>query len=75
MDEALADPNIRVGICSAATKAGFDKIVNSIVGKERLDKLDVCLAGDQVRLATSPKSFIAIINLFQLMYTYDSNQT
>ena len=49
MDEAIADPNIKVGICSAATKGGFDKIVNAIVGKERLDKLDVCLAGDQVK--------------------------
>lgn len=49
MDEAIADPNIKVGICSAATKGGFDKIVNAIVGKERLEKLDVCLAGDQVK--------------------------
>jgi hypothetical protein len=35
-----------VGICSAATKGGFDKIVNAIVGKERLSKLDVIMAGE-----------------------------
>ena len=29
MDEAIADPSIAVGICSAATKAGFEKVVNS----------------------------------------------
>ena len=49
LDEAIADPNIKVGICSAATKGGFDKIVNAIVGKDRLEKLDVCLAGDMVK--------------------------
>lgn len=49
MDEALADPRIKVGICSAATKAGFEKIVDAIVGKERLAKLDVIMAGDDVK--------------------------
>ena len=48
MDEAIADPSIAVGICSAATKAGFEKVVNSVVGKERLSKLDVLMAGDDV---------------------------
>ena len=37
-----------MGICSAATKGGFDKLVNAIVGKERLSKLDVVKAGDDV---------------------------
>jgi beta-phosphoglucomutase-like phosphatase (HAD superfamily) len=37
-----------VGICSAATRAGFDRVVNSIVGGERLAKLDVIIAGDDV---------------------------
>ena len=34
MDEAIADPDILVGICSAATKAGFEKVVNAVVGPE-----------------------------------------
>jgi beta-phosphoglucomutase-like phosphatase (HAD superfamily) len=38
-----------VGICSAATKGGFDKLVNAIVGPERLSKLDVVMAGDDVK--------------------------
>ena len=48
MDEAIARPDVAVGICSAATKAGFEKVVNSVVGKARLDKLDVLMAGDDV---------------------------
>ena len=48
MDEAIADPSIAVGICSAATKAGFEKVVNSVVGRERLSKMDVVMAGDDV---------------------------
>jgi len=48
MDEAIAREDIAVGICSAATLAGFEKVVNSVVGKERLAKLDIILAGDQV---------------------------
>jgi len=67
MDECIANPNVKVGICSAATKAGiyftsiiirlilivyfllgFEKLVNSVVGKKRLSKLDVVIAGDDV---------------------------
>lgn len=48
MDAAIADPSIKVGICSAATKAGFVKVVDTIVGQERLSKLDVVMAGDDV---------------------------
>jgi len=48
MDEALADPRVGVAICSAATKAGFDKVVNAIVGPERLARFDLVLAGDDV---------------------------
>ena len=48
MDAAIADPNVKVGICSAATKAGFDKLVNAVVGKDRLNKLDCVIAGDDV---------------------------
>ena len=48
MDEAIADSSVAVGICSAATKAGFEKVVNSVVGAERLSKMDVIMAGDDV---------------------------
>lgn len=50
MDEGLARDDIAMGICSAATLAGFEKVVNSVVGKERLAKFDVILAGDQVKV-------------------------
>jgi HAD superfamily hydrolase (TIGR01509 family) len=49
MDAAIKDPAFKVGICSAATKAGFETLVNSVVGSERLNKLDVILAGDDVK--------------------------
>ena len=48
MDEALARDDVAVAICSAATRAGFDKVVNAVVGKERLSRFDVILAGDDV---------------------------
>jgi HAD superfamily hydrolase (TIGR01509 family) len=48
MDEAISNPKVCVGICSAATRAGFDKVVNSVVGPARLAKLDVIIAGDDV---------------------------
>lgn len=50
MDAALADPKLKVGICSAATRAGFDKLVDSIVGKDRLSRMDIIVAGDDVKL-------------------------
>ena len=49
MDAALANPKLRVGICSAATKEGFVPLVNNLLGKERLDKLDVLIVGDDVK--------------------------
>ncbi|KAG1670118.1 hypothetical protein FOA52_013694 [Chlamydomonas sp. UWO 241] len=63
MDEGLARDDIAMCICSAATKAGFEKVVNSVVGKDclesfdvvnsvvgkdRLARFDVILAGDDV---------------------------
>ena len=48
MDSAIATPGIAVGICSASTRAGFEKVVDSVVGKERLAKLDIIIAGDDV---------------------------
>ena len=48
MDAAIATPGLAVGICSASTRAGFEKVVDSVVGQERLAKLDVIIAGDDV---------------------------
>ena len=48
MDEAIAAPGIAVGICSAATRGGFEKITDAVVGPERLGALDVVIAGDDV---------------------------
>ena len=48
MDSAIATPGLAVGICSASTRAGFEKVVDSVVGQERLSKLDVIIAGDDV---------------------------
>ena len=48
MDAAMQSPHFKVGICSAATKEGFVTLVDSVVGKERVGKLDVILAGDDV---------------------------
>ncbi|KAI8473384.1 MAG: HAD-like domain-containing protein [Monoraphidium minutum] len=49
MEEALARPDIALCICSAATKAGFEKVTNSIVKPERLARFDLILAGDDVK--------------------------
>jgi len=48
MDAAIAIPNLAVGICSASTRGGFEKVVDAVVGQERLAKLDVIIAGDDV---------------------------
>ena len=48
MDEALADPSIAVGVCSASTKAAAQRTLSVTLGQERLDKLDVCILGDDV---------------------------
>jgi len=48
LDSAINMPGIAVGICSASTREGFEKLVDTIVGQERLNKLDVIIAGDDV---------------------------
>jgi len=55
MDEALADPSIAVGVCSASTKAAVTKVLDVTLGAERRDKLNVCILGDDVsRLKPDP---------------------
>ena len=48
MDEALADPKIAVGVCSASTKEAVTKVLDVALGPERRDKLNVCILGDDV---------------------------
>lgn len=48
MDEAILDPNLKVGICTAATKGGFLPLVHALLGEDRLNKLDVLIVGDDV---------------------------
>lgn len=48
MDEAMADPTMAVGVCSASTKAAVTKVLDVTLGEERRNKLDVCILGDDV---------------------------
>jgi len=48
MDEALSDPTIAVGVCSASTKEAAQKTLSMTIGHERMNKLDVCILGDDV---------------------------
>lgn len=48
MDQALGDPTIAVGVCSASTKAAVTKVLDVTLGKERREKLNVCILGDDV---------------------------
>lgn len=59
MDQALADENIRVGVCSASTKAAVTKVLDVTLGPERRNKLDVCILGDDVtKLKPDPLIYI-----------------
>jgi len=48
MDEALADPTIAVGVCSASTKEAALKVLSVTLGEDRQKQLDVCILGDDV---------------------------
>ena len=48
MDEALDDPTIAVGVCSASTKEAALKVLDVTLGPDRISKLDVCILGDDV---------------------------
>lgn len=48
MDEAIADPQMAVGVCSASTKAAVTKVLDVTLGEERRKKLNVCILGDDV---------------------------
>ncbi len=58
MDQALADPTIKVGVCSASTKEAVTKVLDVTLGEERRNKLDVCILGDDVaKLKPDPLTF------------------
>ena len=48
MDEAIAAPDVAVGLCSASTKAAVTKVLDTVLGEEGRKKLNVCLLGDDV---------------------------
>lgn len=48
MDQALADENVFVGVCSASTKAAVTKVLDVTLGEERRKQLDVTILGDDV---------------------------
>ena len=48
MDQALNDPSIAVGVCSAATKAAAQKTLELTLGPDRIQRLNVCILGDDV---------------------------
>lgn len=48
LDQALADDDVAVGVCSAATKAAAAKTLEVTLGPDRVARLDVCILGDDV---------------------------
>ncbi|KAL9183727.1 hypothetical protein ACHAXT_004583 [Thalassiosira profunda] len=59
MDQALADDSIRVGVCSASTKAAVTKVLDVTLGEERRKQLDVTILGDDVsRLKPDPLIYV-----------------
>merc|ERR1712054_70209 len=48
MEEGLSRGDVAMAICSAATRAGFEKVVHQALGEERLNRFDEIIAGDDV---------------------------
>jgi len=48
MDQALADPKVAVGVCSASTKEAALKVLDVTLGEERRNKLNICILGNDV---------------------------
>ena len=48
MDQALQDISIAVGVCSASTKEAAQRTLALTIGPQRVQKLNVCLLGDDV---------------------------
>lgn len=59
MDEAMADPKIAVGVCSASTKQAVTKVLDVTLGQERRNRLNVCILGDDVsKLKPDPLIYV-----------------
>ncbi|KAL7560724.1 hypothetical protein ACA910_021451 [Epithemia clementina (nom. ined.)] len=48
MDEALQDPTIAVGVCSASSKEAAQRTLELTLGPQRVQQLNVCILGDDV---------------------------
>ena len=48
MEETANREDVALAICSAATRAGFEKVVNQALGEPLLSKFDEIIAGDDV---------------------------
>jgi HAD superfamily hydrolase (TIGR01509 family) len=67
MDEALADPKIAVGVCSASTKAAVTKVLDVALGPDRRSQLDVCILGDDVsKLKPDPLIYVTAAERLQI---------
>ena len=67
MDEAMADPRIAVGVCSASTKAAVTKVLAVTLGEERRAKLNVCILGDDVsKLKPDPLIYVTAAERLQI---------
>jgi len=67
MDEALANPTIAVGVCSASTKAAVTKVLDVALGPHRRNQLDVCILGDDVsKLKPDPLIYVTAAQRLQI---------
>jgi len=67
MDEAINDPKIAVGVCSASTKAAVTKVLDVTLGEERRNKLNVCILGDDVsKLKPDPLIYVTAAERLQI---------
>ena len=67
MDEALANPKIAVGVCSASTKAAVTKVLDVALGPDRRSRLDVCILGDDVsKLKPDPLIYVTAAERLQI---------
>ena len=64
MDEALSDPTVRVGVCSASTKEAVTKVLDVTLGEERRKGLDVTILGNDVsRLKPDPMIYETFMDI------------
>jgi hypothetical protein len=49
MDAALDDPGVVVGVTSASTKSAVVHVLDVVLGKGRVERLDVFFGGDDIK--------------------------